>query len=105
MYFIETEIFTKRITGALSAEEYRAMQLALAHRPKQGALIRGSGGLRKLRWGAGSSGKRGGIRVIYYWLSTEDLIYMLFTYRKGKQNDLTAVQIKTLRSLVRKELK
>ena len=105
MYFIETAVFTKRIIVVLSAEEYRALQLALARRPQQGALIRGSGGLRKLRWGSGKSGKRGGIRVIYYWSPAEDLIYMLFAYRKGKQSDLTTAQISTLRSLVREELK
>lgn len=104
MYFIETTVFTKRISSHLSPEEYRALQLALALRPEQGALIRGSGGLRKLRWGSGSSRTRGGVRIIYYWLGADDAVYMLFVYRKGRQSDLTADQLKLLRALVRKEL-
>jgi len=67
MRFVETPVFTAVVTALLSAEEYRELQLALLIRPEQGVLIRGSGGLRKLRWGVRGRGKRGGVRVIYYW--------------------------------------
>lgn len=50
MRFVETPVFTRAVTSLLSDEEYRQLQLALLIRPEQGALIRGSGGLRKLRW-------------------------------------------------------
>ncbi|MDP3768351.1 MAG: hypothetical protein Q8S13_10075, partial [Dehalococcoidia bacterium] len=63
MRFVETPVFTAAVTSLLSDEEYRQLQLALLIRPEQGALIRGSGGLRKLRWGARGRGKRGGVRV------------------------------------------
>ena len=66
MRFVETPVFTASVTLLLSDEEYRQLQLALLIRPEQGVLIRGSGGLRKLRWGARGRGKRGGVRVIYY---------------------------------------
>lgn len=65
MRFVETPVFTAAVTSLLSDEEYRQLQLALLIRPEQGVLIRGSGGLRKLRWGARGHGKRGGVRVIY----------------------------------------
>jgi hypothetical protein len=52
MRFVETPVFTAAVTSLLSDEEYRQLQLALLIRPAQGVLIRGSGGLRKLRWGA-----------------------------------------------------
>lgn len=105
MYFIETNVFTKQVDTLLSPEEYRALQLAMALRPQNGALIRGSGGLRKLRWNSGKSGKRGGLRVIYYWLSHEETIYLVLAYRKTKQSDLTAGQLKVLRKLVQQEFK
>ena len=105
MRFIETQIFTSELAGLLNAEEYRRLQLALAHRPEQGALIRGSGGLRKIRWGASGRGKRGGIRVIYYWDPAEEECYMLFAYPKAEQDDLTQAQLKVLRRLVQEEFK
>ena len=63
MRFIETPIFTREIGAFLSHEEYRSLQLALLFRPEQGAVIPGSGGLRKLRWGFRGKGKRGGCRI------------------------------------------
>lgn len=67
MKLVETPIFTKAVREALSDDEYRALQTALALRPEQGPLIRGTGGLRKIRWSGKGHGKRGGYRLIYYW--------------------------------------
>jgi len=104
MRFIETPIFTREVSTFLTDWEYRSLQLALLFRPEQGVLIRGSGGLRKLRWGFHGKGKRGGCRVVYYW-DKQDTIYMLFVYPKSKQEDLTPAQIKLLGKLVREEFK
>ena len=60
MRFVETPIFTKEVLDLLDDDQYRALQLALIFRPEQGAIIPGSGGLRKLRWGGKGRGKRGG---------------------------------------------
>lgn len=103
MRFVETPIFTAAVTSLLSDEEYRQLQLALLIRPEQGVLIRGSGGLRKLRWGARGRGKRGGVRVIYYWHSGEQFHYMLLLYAKSAQDDLTPAQLRVLRRLVQEE--
>jgi mRNA-degrading endonuclease RelE of RelBE toxin-antitoxin system len=105
MRFVGTPVFTSSLRGLLSAEEYRQLQIALVLRPEQGALIRGSGGLRKLRWGAAGRGKRGGVRLIYYWEPSEELLYMLYVYPKTVQDDLTPAQVRTLRRLVEEELK
>ena len=105
MLFIETPIFTKLVTDLISDDEYRKLQLALVLRPKAGKIIPGSGGLRKIRWKSGGSGKRGGLRVIYFWDVPEDTIYMLLIYKKSKQEDLTPNQLKTLRNLVKEFLK
>ncbi len=102
---IETPVFTARITDLLLEDEYRALQLALVLRPEQGALIRGGGGLRKLRWGVRGRGKRGGVRVIYYWSPAQETTYMLFAFAKARQSDLTSKQLQILRKVVREELK
>ncbi len=104
MWFIETPVFTREIEKLLSAEEYRLLQLALLFRPEQGSVIPGTGGLRKLRWKQRGRGKRGGLRVVYYWQKDEMAIYMLLIYRKSQQEDLTSDQIKLLKRLIRVEL-
>ena len=64
--FVETKLFTSLVGGYLSDDEYAALQLSIAANPEAGAIVRGSGGVRKLRWSGSGRGKRGGIRVIYY---------------------------------------
>ena len=105
MLFIETPIFTKLVIDLISDDEYRKLQLALVLRPEAGKIISGSGGLRKIRWKSGGSGKRGGLRVIYFWDVPMDIIYMLLIYKKSEQEDLTPNQLKTLRNLVKEFLK
>ena len=63
MVFIETPLFTRQVQELLSDEGYSAFQWYLALNPKAGDLIQGTGGLRKVRWSAAGSGKRGGVRV------------------------------------------
>ncbi len=104
MKFIETPVFTKDVRDLLSDEEYRGLQLALVLRPEQGSVIPGSGGLRKLRWGSKGRGKRGGIRLIYYWITAENTIFMLLLYDRSTQVDLTPAQARMLRQVVREEL-
>lgn len=103
MYFVETTVFTRRIVQLLSDEEYRQLQLYLAERPDAGKVIPGSGGLRKLRWGIGQTGKRGGIRLIYYWVVHRDMILFLFAFRKNERSDLTPEQLHILRRIVEEE--
>jgi mRNA-degrading endonuclease RelE of RelBE toxin-antitoxin system len=67
MVIIETSIFTRQVQALLDDDEYRRLQTALVIRPDIGDLIPGGGGLRKMRWSAQGRGKRGGVRVIYYW--------------------------------------
>ena len=103
MLIIETPIFTRRIQTIISDEEYRLLQVQLINKPDSGKIIRGSGGLRKLRWSAGGHGKRGGIRVIYYWFVSQDTLLLLFAYSKSEQDELTREQLKQLQSVVEGE--
>ena len=103
MIFIETSIFTKEIQTLISDDNYRMLQAALMLRPDAGRLIRESGGLRKIRWKLPDTGKRGALRIIYYW-DPPDSIYMLFPYRKTKQEDLMPAQLKLLRGMVKEIL-
>jgi hypothetical protein len=97
--FIETSIFTKTITSLLPDESYKSLQVELLRRPDSGAIIKGSGGLRKIRWSIDGSGKRGGIRVIYYY-DHPNRVFMLLAYKKNFQENLTPAQTKVLRRVV-----
>ncbi len=105
MRFVETPVFPRDVQRVLPDDVYRSLQLALLLRPEVGAIIRGSGGLRKIRWGLPGKGKRGGLRVIYYWHKSEEVIYMLLIYQKSRQEDLTQDQLRVLRQLVKENLK
>jgi hypothetical protein len=87
----------------LDDEEYHALQLALVYRPERGAVIRGGGGLRKMRWSRSGQGKRGGLRLIYFWDEATETFYMLYAYPKNVQEDLTTQQLRVLCRLVREE--
>lgn len=104
MKIIETSVFTKKISSLLTDEEYRNFQNELILNPEKGKIIRGSGGLRKVRWGISGRGKSGGVRIIYYWILKKDTILMLLVYPKNEQDNLTPSQLKILKSLVEKEL-
>ena len=89
----------------LPDEDYRTLQIALLLRPEQGPLIKGGAGLRKVRWAPRGVGKRGGVRVIYFWRRVDQTFYMLFAYAKTEQDDLTPDQLRVLARVVREELK
>jgi mRNA-degrading endonuclease RelE of RelBE toxin-antitoxin system len=105
MLIIETPVFTKRVLDALTDDEYRELQQFIAEHPEAGSIIPGSHGLRKLRWTMSGKGKRGGTRIIYYWLRPRDTILMLFVFRKNEQRDLSKDQLKILKAIVAKELR
>ena len=105
MVIRETTVFTRQVKQLLDAESYRLLQLRLVADPEAGALVPGTGGLRKIRWQGSGRGKRGGIRAIYYWAGQVDVILMLLAYPKNEQEDLTPEQKKILAALVREEFK
>lgn len=104
MQIVETPLFTRQIKDALSEEDYRAFQLALIARPDAGAVMRGGGGLRKIRWAPSGRGKSGGVRIIYYWAVSAETIYLVLVYAKNEQATLTKAQLAFLRTLIDKEV-
>lgn len=100
MLFIETSEFTKHLRSHLDDDSYAALQVFLSTYPDAGDIIRGSGGIRKIRWRAKGRGKQGGSRVIYYWHVAEDHIYLLTLYGKGVKDDLTPAERAAWRKVV-----
>jgi len=86
-------------------EDYRNLQNELILYPEKGKIIRGSGGLRKIRWSIPGRGKSGGVRVIYYLVTERKTILMLFIFGKNEQANLTQKQLNILKFLVKEELK
>ena len=96
MLFIEAPKFTELVQSHLNDEEYAALQWLLLERPDAGAIVPGSGGVRKIRWGIRGKGKRGGIRVIYYWKTADDEIWLLTLYAKNVQENIPAHVLKQI---------
>lgn len=101
--FIETPLFTKLVTEYLSDEEYTQLQAYLAENPEAGTVIRGSGGVRKVRWSMKGRGKRGGLRVIYYIRLPESEFWMLTLYPKNVADSIPAHTLRAIRKEIEDE--
>ncbi|MHB9022515.1 MAG: hypothetical protein ACYC3A_11915 [Halothiobacillus sp.] len=104
--FIELPAFTRYRNEYLTDEELHIMQTGLMTNPKQGDVIEGTGGLRKLRFGDSrrGKGKRGGLRVIYYWQVAANHFLLFTVYDKDEANDLTAREKAILKEILTREL-
>jgi hypothetical protein len=88
--FIETSLFTKLVYTYLTEDEYLGLQSFLLAYLDVGLVVPGSGGVRKLRWVVAGQGKRGGVRVIYYWKRSDGEIWMLTLYTKNEASTIAA---------------
>lgn len=88
MVFIETSTFTKLLPNYLSDEEYQGLQIYLMQKPDAGDIVKGSGGVRKVRWASEGKGKSSGVRAIYYWKKPDHEIWMLTLYSKSEQSTI-----------------
>jgi len=80
--------FTKLIRNYLTGDEYLGSQKYLLKYSDKGNIVPGTGGVRKLRWSVSGKGKRGGIRVIYFWKKQDDEIWMLTVYGKSERSNI-----------------
>lgn len=95
--FIETQLFTRLVKDCLSDEEYAAFQQELARNPEVGSVVKGSGGVRKVRWAAKGRGKSGGYRIIYLVRRPKGVIWLLTMYPKNVTDTIPSHVLKQIR--------
>lgn len=92
--------YIRRVEKLLSATERMDIVNYLAANPKVGDLMEGTGGIRKLRWGRGSQGKSGGVRVIYYFHSESMPLYLLTLFAKNERANISKAERNELAEVV-----
>lgn len=104
--FVELPPFERHRSDYLTDESFRSFQLMLMTNPHAGDVVEGTGGLRKVRFAdkTRGKGKRGGLRVIYYWWVGGEQFWLFTVYNKDDMDDLTAAQRKLLKVLLEQEL-
>src|SRR5260370_15226749 len=107
MEFIEAPAFSRHLSHYLDDESYRELQTKLANNPELGDVMPGTGGFRKLRWADAKRGKgrRGGLRIIYYYFLADQQIWLMTLYGKNEVSDLSPKAKKTLRDAIGAELR
>ncbi|MBU2514174.1 type II toxin-antitoxin system RelE/ParE family toxin [bacterium] len=98
--FIESTIFEKLRSDYLSENEFLDLQLLLLANPKSGSVIKNTGGLRKIRFKSKGRGKRGGTRIIYFFLDSKNRFYLLTLYSKDEIEDLASEEKKKLKKFM-----
>ncbi len=104
--FVELPAFLRHRADYLDDEGFRSLQQAMMKNPEAGSVIEGTGGLRKLRHGdpRRGKGKRGGLRVIYYWWDGGSQFWLFTLYDKDEMVDLSAKEKKVLKEMLKAEL-
>lgn len=95
--FIESPLFSARLPDYLTDDGYAALQEYLCEHPEGGDMIRGSGGVRKLRWSRPGSGKSGGVRICYYARTKAGQIFMLVIYAKSVRDSIPGHVLKAIK--------
>jgi hypothetical protein len=105
MEFIEAPAFTRHLPSYLTDDEYKEVQERLGANPQLGDLMPGTGGFRKLRWAdvRRGKGRRGGLRIIYYYFRSDHQIWLMTLYDKDEASDLTASEKKVLQLSIESE--
>jgi len=95
--FVESPLFTKQVHDYLSDDEYGDFQTFLGANPNAGDMVRGSGGVRKVRWSRRGTGKSGGVRVLYFARTEAGEIWLLLIYAKSALDSIPGHILKTLK--------
>ena len=91
--------FERTAEHLLSDEEQASLDHLLADRPDAGSIVRGAGGIRKLRVRSTGRGKRGGARVIYFYHGAKERVYLILAYSKSVKDDLSGREKQQFRKL------
>jgi len=94
---VETLLFQRQWPLYWTEDERGAFAAYVAAHPSAGAVVPGSGGLRKVRWGRAGSGKSSGVRVIYFTHTAQGQVVLLTLYAKSKTDNLTGPKLKEIR--------
>ena len=95
--FVESPLFTKQVHDYLTDTEYGGFQEYLAANSDMGDVVRGSGGVRKIRWSRRGTGKSGGVRVLYFARTEAGQIWLLLIYAKSAVDSIPGHILKTLK--------
>jgi hypothetical protein len=95
----ETQLFVRQAKEVWTEAERDEFVLYIASNPEGGSVIADTGGVRKVRWSRAGSGKRGGVRVIYFYHDQDRPLYLLMVYAKGRQEDLDPDEKRAVREL------
>jgi len=98
--FIEAPLFSKYLPDYLTDDEYLELQEYLCEHPEAGDIIRGSGGVRKLRWSRQGSGKSGGVRICYYVRTRAGQMLMLVIYAKSARDSIPGQVLKAIKEVM-----
>lgn len=96
----ETPLFQRQARDVWNENEREDFVNFIARNPEAGDVIADTDGVRKVRWGRDGSGKRGGVRVIYFYHDADFPLYLLMVYAKARQEDLSADEKRAVRKLV-----
>ena len=97
---IETPIFTRKAEGLLTDSEREDFAVFISQNPTAGSVVRGSGGVRKVRWVRSGSGKNGGVRVVYYNMLEEEEIWLLTLYAKNERSTIPGHELKLIKEAI-----
>jgi hypothetical protein len=100
MEIVRTHIYDRKTVKLLTAEERFAAEDEIIKRPEKWPVISGTGGVRKARAARGSSGKSGGVRVMYYWWTDNEMLYFLDVYAKNEKENISAADKKLMKQMI-----
>lgn len=98
--FVALPLFERSRKGVLSDEDVEKVKVQLEGDPRAGKVVAGTGGVRKLRAARSGQGKRGGARVLYYYVDVRSTVYLMLAYAKNAQSDLSEAQKRALLAMV-----
>lgn len=96
---VETRGFQSSAKGRMTDEEIETLTKLLSRNPEAGDVMKGTGGMRKLRFGTSGRGKSGSVRVVYYFYNTSVPVFLLRVYAKNEKANLTQTERNALRGL------
>lgn len=100
---IETPTYSRKAEALLNEDEREEFAVFISQNPSAGSVVRGSVGVRKIRWARTGSGKRGGVRVIYYNQLHHEEVWLLTLYAKTERSTIPAYELRLIKEAIERE--